>query len=245
MVNINSTTAKQGFNKFSCDLQNLTSRVGNEHKSKACLVCDRLLEWNDTETISLARLQKIKDCFIGKTSVFQGLHQSIKADYTYRGNGAQPWMEQMFLSPHGHYCPDKEGFQCCVRCVNRLNTSQPPYHVVLPQFAIANGAVFGKAPIELTELNNAELALVSKARTNKHVFAFYGGAHKCMRGWHNLYENDVEGIAHTLNQVPNFGGDAAILCILLGPFTPLQKQFVKNKMMVRPAFVLRALEWLK
>ena len=245
MVNINSTTAKQGFNKFSCDLQNLTSRVGNEHKSKACLVCDRLLEWNDTETISLSRLRKLKDCFIGKTSVFQGLHQSIKADYTYRGNGAQPWMEQMFLSPRGHYCPDKEGFQCCVRCVNRLNISQLPYCVVLPQFAIANGAVFGKAPIELTELNDVELALVSKARTNKHVFAFYGGAHKCMRGWHNLYENDVEGIARTLNQVPNFGGDAAILCILLGPFTPLQKQFVKNKMMVRPAFVLRALEWLK
>jgi hypothetical protein len=175
MVNIDSTTARQGFNKFTSDLQNLTGKVGNEHTSKACLVCDRLLEWNETEIISLSRLRKLRDCFVGQMSVFQGLHQNIKADYTYRGNGSQDWMEQMFLSPRGHYCPDKEGFQCCVPCVKRLNTNQKPNRVVLPRFAVANGSVFGEAPIELTELNDAELALVSKACTNKHVFAFYGG----------------------------------------------------------------------
>jgi hypothetical protein len=104
-----------------------------------------------------------------------------------------------------------------------------------------NGAVIGVAPPELTDLNDVELALVSLARANKHIFAFYGGAHKSMHGWHNLYENDVEGIARTLNQVSEYTGDNVILCIdnvilciLLGPFTPLQKQFVKNNMLVKP-----------
>jgi hypothetical protein len=41
------------------------------------------------------------------------------------------------------------------------------------------------------------------------------------------------------------GGKNVILCIRLGPFTPLQKQFVKNKMMVTPDKVIWALQWLK
>jgi hypothetical protein len=203
------------------------------------------LEWNDTGIISLLRLERLQDCLVGRTAIFTNLLSNIKKDYTYRGEGAQHWMEKMFLSPCGYYCADKKGFQCCTRCKKGLNTNEKPYHVALPRFAITNGAVFGEAPMELTELNDVELALVSRDCTNRHVFSFYGGAHKCMRGWHNLYKNDLEGIAQTLNQVPNYGGDAVILCILLGPFTPLQKQFVKNNMMVRPGNVLHALEWLK
>jgi hypothetical protein len=70
--------------------------------------------------------------------------------------------------------------------------------------------------------------------------------HKSIRGWHNLYKNNVAGIARTLNEVLEYtGGKIVILCILLGPFTPLQKQFVKNKMMVTPDKVIWALRWLK
>jgi hypothetical protein len=36
-----------------------------------------------------------------------------------------------------------------------------------------------------------------------------------------------------------------VICVLLGPFTPLQKRFVKNSMMIRPDMVLCALRWLK
>jgi hypothetical protein len=111
---------------------------------------------------------------------------------------------------------------------------------------IANGAVFGEAPPKLTDLNDSELAFMSLTQMNKHVFAFYGGVHKSIRGWHNLYENDVEGITQTLNKVSEYtGGKNIILCILIGPFTPLQKQFVKNKIMVTPDKVIWALRWLK
>jgi hypothetical protein len=77
------------------------------------------------------------------------------------------------------------------------------------------------------------------------MFAFYGGAHKSMRGWHNMYENDVAGIARTLSQAPELGGKNDILCVLLGPFTPLQREYVKSRMMIRIDHVLNALRWLK
>ena len=48
-----------------------------------------------------------------------------------------------------------------------------------------------------------------------------------------------------MNQIHNYTGDGLVMCVLLGPFTPLQKRFVKNAMMVRPDLVMRALRWLK
>jgi hypothetical protein len=116
----------------------------------------------------------------------------------------------------------------------------------LPWFALANGCLFGHAPRELTDLNHVELALVSMVRTNKHVFLFYGGAHKSMRGWHNLYENDVQSMmAQMINQVSNYGGQNDIVCLLLRPFTPFKKQYAQNKMSVRTDLVLQALQCLK
>jgi hypothetical protein len=78
------------------------------------------------------------------------------------------------------------------------------------------------------------------------VFTYYGGAHKSMRGWHNLYENDVENIAGALQQVEEFGGGKTVACILQGPFTKYQLSKVKERIMIRPAtLVLKAMRWLK
>jgi len=243
---IDSKIAESAYARFQKELKDLTYRDGEKHVSKACLVCDRLLEWNDNGILQTSRLAALSPRFKGETSLFtSSVHQVLKSHYTYEGPGRKPWMEGMYLSPRGCFQVDKEGFQCCKICTAALNTKVKPCRVRLPRFAIANGCLFGHAPPALTVLNDAELALISMARTNKHVFSFYGGAHKSMRGWHNLYENDVEGIARTLNQVSNYGNDNVIVCLLLGPFTPLQKQYVKNHMLVRPDFVLSALFWLK
>ena len=126
-------------------------------------------------------------------------------------------MNDMYLSPRRYYCFSEWGFQCCIHCHKQLNTKARPCQIELPCFAIANGAVFGEAPSELTDLNECELALVSRARTNKHVFAFIGGSHKCMQGWHNLYENDIKGIARTVNNIPNMMENSMVMCVLLGP----------------------------
>jgi len=246
MAILDPIVVEEACSTFRAELKNLVHQRGTKFTSKSCLICDRFLEWNDIDIVKVLRLKKVRSRFQGESAVFRTLNNDeMKTHYTYRGRGHEGWMNEMYLSPRGFYRIEEEGFQCCKRCVKYLNTKIPPYRLKLPRFAIANGAVFGVAPPELTDLNDAELALVSLARAHKHVFAFYGGAHKSMRGWHNLYENDVEGIARTLNQVSEYSGDNVILCILMGPFTPLQKQFVKNNMLVRPDYVLRAFHWLK
>jgi hypothetical protein len=245
MVLLDPIAVDEAYMKFQNGLNDLTYERGTMHISKACLICNELLEWNDTGVIRTTRLKSLQSRFQGEDPVFLSRNGGImKSYYTYRGDGCESqWMHKMYLSPRGVYREDEEGFQCCKQCVKILDTKVKPNRTTLPRFAIANGAVFGEAPPELTELNDAELALVSLARTNKHVFAFYGGAHKSIRRWHNLYENDdVEGITRTLNEVSEYtGGKNVILCILLGPFTPLQKQFMKNKMLVTPDKVIWAL----
>ena len=66
-----------------------------------------------------------------------------------------------------------------------------------------------------------------------------------MRGWHNLYENDVEHIAGALQQLEQFGAGKLVACILQGPFTMQQIDQVRDKVMVRPRFILKAMHWLK
>ena len=66
-----------------------------------------------------------------------------------------------------------------------------------------------------------------------------------MRGWHNLYENDVEHIAGALQQIETFGGGNTIACILQGPFTAYQQTKVREQVMIRPQKILKAMEWLK
>ena len=134
---------------------------------------------------------------------------------------------------------------CCRECCKQIETKIKPSRVKLPKHAIANGMIFGEAPPELQELNDVELALVSQARIDKHVFTFYGGCHKSMRGWHNLYENNVQHNAGIMQRLQSFGVETTIACILQGPFTEYQRKQALFKTRVDPDKVLRAMTWLK
>jgi hypothetical protein len=179
---------------FQKDLHDLTYQVGSLHTAKACLICDRLLEWKDKGYISKKRLKALGKRLHGTAEVFKEIPIELKHQYTYMNKGAEDWMEPMFLSPRGVYEGPK-GFQCCQKCCESLDGTTQPRHVKLPRFAIANGMLTGYPPTCLQELTEVELVLVSRARIDKHVFSFFGGAHKSIYGWHNLYENDVENVA--------------------------------------------------
>ena len=164
MVSLDPKAADEAYLKFQNGLDNLTYERGTKHTSKACLICDRLLEWNDTGVILTTRLKSLQSRFQGEASVFQTTSAgNMKSYYNYRGDGCEPWMKKMYLSPRGYYLDREAGFQCCKRCVKVLDTKVKPGRITLPRFSIANGAVFGEAPSELTDLNDAELALVSLA----------------------------------------------------------------------------------
>ena len=96
---MNPDVIKQVFEDFKHDLTNLTYQTKDENISKACLVCDCLLEWNDTEIILTLRLKQLKENFTGKSPLFANLHPNLKSDYRYLGDGMELWMENMFLSP--------------------------------------------------------------------------------------------------------------------------------------------------
>ena len=106
-------------------------------------------------------------------------------------------LQQMLLLPHSIYVKGNETNQSGYLTCNECNSSIQSKRLLL--FAIANGNTIGEAPPCLSSLNPVELALISKARVDKHVFQFYGGAHQSIRGWHTLYSSDVNQLSAVMN----------------------------------------------
>ena len=78
----------------------------------------------------------------------------------------------------------------------------------IPKNAIINGYMIGPTPLCLQTLNEVELALISPARTNKHVFSFTAGSHKSIKGWHSLYYNDLKAVNGVINWCLSATGQA-------------------------------------
>ena len=61
----------------------------------------------------------------------------------------------------------------------------------LPRHAVWNGSMFGDAPKCLTDLNVAELALVSANHITTNAVALESNCKKGIYGFHLMYQNDV------------------------------------------------------
>ena len=59
--------------------------------------------------------------------------------------------------------------------------------------------MIGTAPKCIEALNDVELAMLSKGRCEKHIFSYSAGAHSQIRGFHTIYQNDVEHSNAVLN----------------------------------------------
>ena len=218
---------------------------GMHFASRVCLVCDELLDASETKLITHKRLKVLGKKLSGESAFFETLPAVLKQHYTYSGDGNKSWMAPLYLSPRGKYVRE-QGFYCCDECDSKLNDeNQQPCRVELPLYAIANGAVKGEAPVVLTRLTETEIALICGARSDKSVFVYYGGAHKCLRGWHTLYANDVSDIANAMQYVNHQNPEKVVACILSGPFTDEQLAAARKKTLIRPHYVLEAMRWLK
>jgi hypothetical protein len=96
----------------------------------------------------------------------------------------------------------------------------------LPRFAIANNLAIGTAPECLEKLNEIELSLISQARFKGHLFTYWGGCHKSIKGWHSFYEVDPLHTTAVLQQVSTLTLSDNIAVVLYGPFTREQKNKV-------------------
>jgi hypothetical protein len=95
MVIVSSTSVEA--NAFSNGLKNLVTSEGTDHASKACLICDCLLEWNDDGFLTKARLKSVKERLSGEGVEFDSLHPDLKHYYySYKGNGHETWIDGMF-----------------------------------------------------------------------------------------------------------------------------------------------------
>ena len=170
------------------------------------------------------------------------------------------------LSPQTYYVekkvwggPVEPHLGCCKECFDQLKNVYNGKNNDKPKHAIANNKCFGYPPEELICLNKTELALVSQARVNRHMMNFTGGAHKCIKGWHNLYYNDLDWQTKVMNyytkcemlkrgEITESDMDEyenSINVVLTGPFTNFQRMVTKERVRVNPDKVITALKWLK
>jgi len=191
--------------------------------SQACVTCNRLLRWYDDQSVTCKSLKSRQSQFMVKEE--DVVHVDLERYYTYSGKGAEPWMKKMLLSPRAIWMCDVDmegtgnatpGFCCCTECANAFkSTTKQTFN--LPEYSITNGYMIGEAPDLLQSLYPPELALVAMARIDKHVFTFYGGCHKLLKGWHNMYEADIEHVARSLMQLKEFGIGSHVACLLISP----------------------------
>ena len=157
-------------------------------------------------------------------------------------------MQNALLSPRATFyqqngsTTNEDSYSCCRSCKFSLaqsNGRKPP------KFAIANGFAIGRPPAILTNRKYVELALLSNNRDMSHIFAYFGGQHKMIRGFHSFFKSDVAHTTHALQQVGAITDSKQIACILSGPFTTRQKAKALEQMRVDIPNVQEAFQWLR
>ena len=213
---------------------------------RVCMVCDKLLKRDEYRTMGLTTFARHAEHLRGGSTVTD----AVRGCYTTTiPEPHRSKLKDCLLSPRSKLVySDKRRrspkIMLCQECKSGMN-GRKLKEGRLPRYAIANGMTIGTAPECLTRLNEIELALVSQARFKGHLFTYWGGCHRSIKGWHSFYEVDAGRTAAVLDQVAELTEATNIGVILTGPFTPEQKEKVLKKTRVNTTWVREALEWLK
>eukprot|EP00978_Attheya_sp_CCMP212_P011122 scaffold27210_cov31-Attheya_sp.AAC.3 len=217
---------------------------------RVCVLCDRFVAPNLHSTLTLKTLVKHSRFLRAESNIPD---KPLKACYRFETNiqSVNEALEGCLLSPRAQVIYDDKSTRkrkdpkiiCCKEC--KGGYTDTILRDKLPRFAIANDLTIGTAPECLTWLNEIELALISQARFRGHLFTYWGGCHRSIKGWHSLYEVDVEHTTAVLDNVSKFTQAANIGVVLCGPFTPDQKEKVLQKIQVNVEWILEAFEWLR
>ena len=226
--------------------------ASNSLHPRVCLVCDKFLTNTDYRTMRLKTFMKYVPYLRGADSIPTSLRQQYCCSFVTESTAVNALLAQCLLSPRSslvkHSSKDRRlhsSIMCCATCHGGLKLDKLRDKGTLPRFAIANDLAIGKAPPCLEILNDVELALISQARFKGHLFAFWGGCHKSIKGWHSLYEVDVEHTAAVLDQVAELTKLNNIAVVLTGPFTRQQKSKILDKVIVNIDNVKAAFKWLQ
>lgn len=229
-------------------LRNLT--IENEEGqfcSRVCLMCDRFIRASDEvrnvvgvdELLAVCRELKLE-----KTEFMPEYSEAVLSCYGIKDAPDEKWKDEMLLSPRSKYSPTDDGYLVCTECYERIHRKSPK-KPLMPTAGIAKGWIIGHSPPELECLTPAEMALVSRTRTVAHVFAFFAGQHKSIRGWHTFYEANVVHTMNVLEAMSDYKLPDKMYAVLSGPFTAAQRMRVKAAVQIRRSKVRAAHDWLR
>jgi hypothetical protein len=199
---------------------NLLHHVNNKLHPKVCAVCDRHIQYGEEKALSIDYLKHpvIKPYFhqdtIDWSEITEEVHIQRKLKNQYTQHCVQDReLNGLLLSPRSYKIQSrnvrKKCLGTCKECYNgvlrikNIETTDPKP----PKYAIANGKMHGYAPKVLLKLNEVELALISPARINKHMFCYTAGSHKSIQGWHSMFYSDIEKTNRVFNYLTSMDDD--------------------------------------
>lgn len=214
------------------------------HKAPVCICCDILLDIYSSAKLPMQTLKRS----ISRLECSRQLPLEIKTHYKRPQEEYKPWMSNALLSPRatfyksqGHRNSQRtELYSCCQECKNSLSQKgKNP-----PMFSIANGYTIGVPPKVLKERKRVEMAMLAVNRDMSHVFAYFGGQHKMIRGFHAFFKSDVVHTEASLQSISGIAESSQIACILSGPFTSNQKQKALDDIKIDLTKMQEAYSWL-
>ena len=215
-----------------CLLTEFSAR-NNKFTAKVCCLCDRMIKHNDEKWIDINEFQndnvikrfteaQKQNPYNFNPNARNNPMTSLNRIYTqkvYKGDEYK-FLNQFNLSPRS-YGRSIEGYNkimprstkkikgttnvlgSCSQCKNGMVRMLRNNSNCIPEHYIANGLTIGYPPKVLTDLNEVELAIVTLCPTSKHIFSIMAGAHRSIKGWHSMWENDIQ----YMHRVCNFMGD--------------------------------------
>ena len=143
-----------------------------KHYAKVCCFCDRLIPYMKERFMNIKKLNNINiQNVMNKKNIenIYGLKESafinIKRQYTQKFYPDEQELSKLVLSPstYGIVEGNKKKVGCCEECYIGINKMTRKKNLLPnpPRFVLCNGLVIGKAPKELTDLNQGEIALIS------------------------------------------------------------------------------------
>ena len=237
--------AQRKFNEAIDDLL-VRDGVGRQCRGRTCVVCDRLFAPWEGGTVTVKQLVKCAPHFRGDEGLPGPLRECYKLEIPGEGAATRD-LDGSLFSPRATVKWDSRRRHPKITCCRECKGGLAPRSLALrlPNHAIANHLTIGTAPECLARLNEVELALLSQARFRGHLFTYWGGCHRSLKGWHSFYDVSVGHTTAVLAAVSRFTQAENIGVVLSGPFTSSQKERVMRKTQVNSAWVLEAFEWLR
>lgn len=221
---------------------NFSKTSNGDHKIPICICCNEYLSLQSKAFIEERLLQSSIQRLIPKDALLP-IDDEILRYYQLPSEHCKQWMDGALLAPNTTVCNDasETRYSCCRSCKRSLETYSKYDNP--PRTAIANGFFVGTCPNVLSSLNDAERLLISVNRNHSHVFSFFAGQHKSIRGFHTYFETTPMMTRHAIEDA-NQVSPMRVACVLSGPFTSNQKQLVEESMHISPMKMLDAFLWL-